>query len=474
MTDHQFDEFIRDRLRDYPSPVPENFWDRIQPKKDKDRKGFFFWFRYIILPGCLLAGIAAACFIIIRPSAHRRVENITSVNLPSSHSRDSLDSPMHYSARIGQSSTDSPMQYSARTGQSSADSPVQYSSHTRQPSADSPMLPSLPTGQPLHDSHTQQSSPSPATPPHTLARARSSSDSSILFSDTATSSFDHTPQSLGPTSAGYPTAHPSHSKATVARPTAPGNDSVLSMAEDTPPHPYPDNAHTVRHLNTRLPGIQPILHTIGSLTIKLPLKKASPAPYLASSPAKKDSIPKHYLWYLDAYISPDWPFANEKIASQEMKLSYTAGVKLTRRIGPHFSGTIGLQYSRINSQFSSSGDTLGLSDSLPLRRMSTIDIPLLIGYRINAGRFGMTINTGIIFNVYSYSNLYQHHTGLSGYLGLNLTEKISDRFYLFAEPYYLYRLSNMVEDRYHFSQKINVAGLSAGLRYNFKKPRPRK
>ncbi|HEY6977953.1 MAG TPA: hypothetical protein VH396_16755, partial [Chitinophagaceae bacterium] len=38
MTDNQFDEFVRRKLEDHSSKVPEDLWQRIKQKKDKDPK----------------------------------------------------------------------------------------------------------------------------------------------------------------------------------------------------------------------------------------------------------------------------------------------------------------------------------------------------------------------------------------------------------------------------------------------------
>jgi len=41
MTDNQFDNFFREKLRDHTAPVPEGLWERIRPEKEKRPKGFF-------------------------------------------------------------------------------------------------------------------------------------------------------------------------------------------------------------------------------------------------------------------------------------------------------------------------------------------------------------------------------------------------------------------------------------------------
>ncbi len=53
MSDSQFDEIFKNRLPGHESPVPDDMWERIVRKKDKDRKGFFFFFK---LSGLFLLG----------------------------------------------------------------------------------------------------------------------------------------------------------------------------------------------------------------------------------------------------------------------------------------------------------------------------------------------------------------------------------------------------------------------------------
>ncbi len=153
-----------------------------------------------------------------------------------------------------------------------------------------------------------------------------------------------------------------------------------------------------------------------------------------------------------------------------MQLSYTLGLRLNKSFSRHFSGTIGFQYSRINAITIS--DTLGPTGP---EHLNGIDIPLLIGYRWENDYFQTTINSGIIFNIYSWykgqlfnfpdDSLYKRNTGISLYLGLNLARQISNKLTLFTEPYFKYRLSNMGTALLPFERRINVSGLLLGLRY---------
>src|SRR5450755_332622 len=59
ISDNQTDEFFIDLLRDYPSSVPADMWNRIVEKKKRDRGIFLFFFRLfavIILSLALTGG----------------------------------------------------------------------------------------------------------------------------------------------------------------------------------------------------------------------------------------------------------------------------------------------------------------------------------------------------------------------------------------------------------------------------------
>jgi len=136
----------------------------------------------------------------------------------------------------------------------------------------------------------------------------------------------------------------------------------------------------------------------------------------------------------------------------------------------------GIQYSQISEKFF---DSLIIID-----RYRSIDIPFLIGYDVTTGSFKTTVNAGIIYNIYSWykgltlidyrglvdlnvADIYKHNTGVSLYLGVNLSKEINNKIELIAEPYFRYRLSYMTKSSAPFNQKINIAGANIGIRYNF-------
>jgi hypothetical protein len=164
--------------------------------------------------------------------------------------------------------------------------------------------------------------------------------------------------------------------------------------------------------------------------------------------------------------SPDYLF-NIRQDNQLAKFSYTAGIRLTKVFHSGFLATVGLQYSRISLK--------GISDSLFSRTngFKNIDLPLLIGYETASNRFKVAIRGGAIVNIHSWplhaesaAPYYRTNTGISLYLGLNVIQQLNDRLTLFAEPYYRYQLSDMLNSP--LSEKIDVGGLFIGIRYDLK------
>ena len=175
-------------------------------------------------------------------------------------------------------------------------------------------------------------------------------------------------------------------------------------------------------------------------------------------------------WYLDVYISPDFPFT-----AQRSGLSYSAGFRLEKTFKGGFSAMAGLQYSRVNLR-SYPNDSLYATMA---DHFDNIDLPLLIGYEYKNADFTIAIHAGIIYNIHSYPggphydpgvHSYIGHTGTSGYLGLDFIKPLNNQLSLFAEPYFRYQPSARSNSSLMTTQLINTAGAMLGIRYNFKKP----
>ena len=190
-------------------------------------------------------------------------------------------------------------------------------------------------------------------------------------------------------------------------------------------------------------------------------------------------------WFLEIYGSPDIPFFERNSGNlfyyrpvTSRRNAYTVGVRAGRYFGKHFFLKTGLQFSGVTESFSDS--------SYFIDHYASLDIPLLLGYDLKTPFIKTTISTGIVYNIYTWyqgmdmingiyigniTELYKHNAGASFFIGLNLSKAISKKLEIMAEPYYRYRFSYMTKPETFFRQKINIAGVDVGLRYNFFKPK---
>ncbi|HXB30724.1 MAG TPA: hypothetical protein VNW49_12940 [Puia sp.] len=198
-----------------------------------------------------------------------------------------------------------------------------------------------------------------------------------------------------------------------------------------------------------------------------PFMKATTPDSTQNKDSKKSEIKNksnNPKWFLDLYASPDYPFVSPPPEDEQSKLSYAIGIKLNRSLGKHFSIKTGIQYSQVIII----GDSVGSPEN-PLQ-LKRLDLPVLAGYSMGKENLKTTINGGFIFNLYTWPHgFFKTNTGVSLYLGVNFEEKVSDKFSLFAEPYYRYQLTNMTADTISILKFIDVVGINLGVRYYFKK-----
>jgi hypothetical protein len=244
--------------------------------------------------------------------------------------------------------------------------------------------------------------------------------------------------------------------------------SRQSVAPRSPYDPAPSDHSPVTYLSYDPASSTIHLHATGRGPV--PPITASPLP--AKTPEKKKpSPPGKPNWYLEAYGSPNPPFAAAPDGSNRMP--FTAGLRLTIPLYRHFICKTGVQYAQTgNTQTTHLGDSAsnynpGNPPSLIARtshaRLKNIDIPILIGYETSIHFLKAGINTGVIFNAYA-SNIPAQR--LSFYVGLYLSAHMYKRLSLFTEPYFRHRLSH-IDVSY---PNNNAAGLTFGLRYDFTDP----
>jgi hypothetical protein len=415
MLETQFDEIFRNKLQGHSAPVPTYIWQRIQPKEANDRDRIVFWIWYIVLPLSLIVSFTGGYLIIkeLKISNHRNTVPAVRQNMGSTPNN-VVKSASHIAV-----------------DREPGDQAGLQPSGVLQPQAE------------LQSSHERQSSNRmlsinswgrPSLPPHPAIQPDNLQESTDGLQENASS------PGARQLSGGL-------RKRAI--------ETVIAKTS-SPVHFVPPNKIT---------------------TLFPDAAKNARKPFVIKS---KPPVVKKSYCYVDVYASPDLPSFSLNASSlpsgekniQQTQLSYTIALNITKSLGSHFAGSIGLQYSGIKSK-----STIRINDSsfLPNNiRLKNIDVPLLIGYTFGNDRFMAAINTGVIINMHSLyreladnsiGNYNKINSGISLYFGLNLSQTVNDKIRVFAEPYFRYGLSNLKNEDQVFSQKLNITGLSLGVRY---------
>lgn len=239
-------------------------------------------------------------------------------------------------------------------------------------------------------------------------------------------------------------------------------------------------------------------------------------------------------FYLEAYASPDYTFkkvistANgldqyltKKDSAEVLRGGFTIGARISKSITENLLLKAGIQYSQINEEFrlktenerrqtivinshtitrpgnsdTTISDTsyyvqIGYRVQTNMNYYKNLEIPILLSYEFgeSTSKWKYAINAGAIVNITSWyegrtldtnykmvsinnksaNSFYKQDLGLSLYGGFSILRKISDNVDVFAEPYF--RLSlNKIESTNGFNQKFNAVGLQIGTRIKLSK-----
>ena len=235
---------------------------------------------------------------------------------------------------------------------------------------------------------------------------------------------------------------------------------------------------------------------------------------------------KRGSWLIEAYTGPTFSIKSLASKPQENVDDYIIGRDSTEsaqiswhaglRVGyEHHSGITakaGVHYTLVNElfklEFRTQGtlydttfdnmgniiaiDTIlvdGVRTHQNQNRYHAVDIPLLIGYRIDNGDWDFGIEAGPVFNVlfkskgymldaagepFSFSDpdadnnyyeeVFKDRVGVSIYAGLYASKRIGENLWAFVEPHMQYRLKSITLDSYPIEQKQTNIGLSFGIR----------
>lgn len=458
MDDNKLDDFLRNKLLKYPSPVPGDMWQRIQQKKDRKR---FIWFWLMLLSPLFVAGVFFIFHkkndIINNTSASYNVQNTDSL-------KTSFVVPIHPKTNNGEiykkDSISTNQTGNKKTNQADSKGIAQKENISKA------------------ETNTKGTDKS-----EVIDTSRRNTRNAIQKN----SNYINRPNNNKPIhqiekEENTKTLVLANKEAKIKESLPANNNREFQKSNKIDP--------STNNEIVSLDKVVKPMDTSSSRVNKFSLPKDSSVkkkeiPLVSKE--KKGKVKTHNArrWFLEIYGSPDISFFERNSGNpfyygniKSKKNSYTVGVRAGRYFGKHLSLKAGLQYSRITEKFFLISDSNYLVD-----RYASLDVPLLVGYDLKTPFIKTTINAGIVYNLYTWyqgmdmisniyigriTEIYKHNTGASVFIGLNLSKQINKKLEIMAEPYYRYRLSYMTMSETFFSQKINIAGVNVGLRYNFR------
>lgn len=235
---------------------------------------------------------------------------------------------------------------------------------------------------------------------------------------------------------------------------------------------------------------------------------------------------KHRNVFIDVFASPN--IATQQVRStgvsqaylllkdstERMKMGFTIGGRITKSIGQNWFVSAGIQYTQNNQQFVQKTENerkttvvlvtrsitnelgvtttfldtttvteIGYRTKTFINQYKSIEIPIIASYIIGNNDWQVGLHAGTVLGIsntylgYTYDNnrnlmslnnsnnpVYrsQLQVGLVG--GFGIYKKLNYQTTVFAEPHFRYALTNHQSATLHFNQKIQLTGITAGIR----------
>ncbi len=229
-----------------------------------------------------------------------------------------------------------------------------------------------------------------------------------------------------------------------------------------------------------------------------------------------------YDYYVDAFVSPEYairslrakdldddPYRQRRQETETTLHGISGGIRLSIVTRRGLALRTGIVYNRILERFNLevAGDTVtttvvqsGTMDTITTvetgttfirnyNRYHSVDIPLLLGYEIDAGKLNFSINAGAYFNIYARQkgkilsqsdmlefitsnnpqriNAFEKDLGISIYGSVSLAYQIRPNLQFLVEPNFRYQLKPITLETYPLEQQYLNIGLLLGLRRQF-------
>ena len=462
MTDNQFDNFFREKLKDHTAPVPVGLWEKIRPENEKRPKGFFL--RKINGTGLMLAALLVATVIIgLLTYQHASSVPAADAALKQPNTNSNNHSNLNNSTSENNSTLQTPPNHTMITADSMIEIVEDPSNHlVKNTSSDEP----------------------------TIVRA----NQGITFQNVLATAI--TTMSLQK------------------------NDPEIASSD----HAFDDINYVAAHVNQEPLYFNPSSLTAANGKLNKNLAANGHDKFIKSTiiicPTVRGRSNFNPDWGLELFASPNYSFKSvtnvsasqqyldKKDSSEQMQIGYSAGFRLVKPLNDHILLKTGFQYSQMNQKFTyrneneikliirSPGDTVIVTDTSTLQQIGysvktihnhyrSIDIPLTLGYQFGNDDLSLGINAGVIFNITSWyqgeildtsltsvpigkvsNSIYKSNIGLGLYSSISVMKRINENAQLFFEPYFRYNLSNMTNSQSPYNQRFQVGGLALGVRFS--------
>ncbi|SDW12898.1 Outer membrane protein beta-barrel domain-containing protein [Hydrobacter penzbergensis] len=474
MSDNQFDQFIRAKLKDHSAPVPPGLWEKIKPDEKDDRKGFVLprintLGRYMIALA-LLGAFAVGGYLYLQPATQ---QPSTSTSISATATRDQQHA-----------------QEQTVAGSESASSNNNVAENSN----------AIVQNNTLHNNNT----PNESNNNNELSLSAQITPGNTAYKNAQAAGINYN-------------SHPASQE--QASP-------IQSASDDARRFNLLAAAPLLSDRNSLLYDMK----DLKNLELMNAVAHTRRVPNMLVCPSARGGRYVNPDWYVEMYASPDLAFKSEqnvsatpqymqrKDSSESSQLGFSVGVRLVKPFSDNLVLKAGLQYGQINQQFTyrseneiktttvitqrqiirGPGDTVLVNDTSVLRQIGyrnntvtnhfrTIDVPVTIGYQFGRDEddFRVGVNAGVIFNLSSWyqgvvldkslatvpidkasTAVYKSNIGMGLYTSISFMKRLGENSQLFFEPYFRYNLSNITADQAAYTQKFHVGGLSIGLRYN--------
>lgn len=475
MPDKLFDNFVRDKLGNYPSPVPEGLWDKIINDKNRRPKGFWWTNNMGIFAAIAVATVLTGVYFIVNNQKQNQSNNNFTLQTISSGSTNNNNQSQKNTSTVSQDEQALAINNDDKnTAASTKENAATTNEIALSSSSKNKFLSSGFAGAEVHHSK----------------RISSLIQKNYLIIGNNDNSYNQTVNS---------------------------EDGLFLLAEKKSSSGELMNSYR-NNLYNRNSTYNP------PLNLRSILGLGSDCPS-ANGSQRND-------WYLEIYGSPDYTmkslsgnglsntYLQKKDSAEKMRDGFTVGARFAKTVGDHFILKAGLQYSQINERFSMrsenqrvtttviisrtvvrpQGDTtfndttsvtqIGYAVRTNMNHYRNVEIPISLGYEFGEekDKWKIGLNGGVIvniassyigetldttLNIVSYNSkgstgFYNTKVGLSLYGGVSLIRNINDRIDVFAEPYFRYNLSNL-SSSIGYSQRFSAAGLTLGVRMKLNK-----